>query len=126
MISSYGMTEMNSFSVLCDHDRYHVLPWVTVFLLDIDTGRPLPRKGKQTGRAAFFDMTQDGTWGGLVTGDLVTLDWDRACECGRTSVALEKKINRVSEIQGGDDKITCAATPQAQAEAMDFLTGLGG
>ena len=126
MTSSYGMTEMNSFSVLCDHDRYHVPPWVTTFLLDLDTGRPLPRKGKQTGRAAFFDMTQDGTWGGLVTGDLVTVDWDHPCECGRTSVAVEKKINRVSEIQGGDDKITCAATPQAQAEAMDFLTGLGG
>jgi hypothetical protein len=126
MISSYGMTEMNSFSVLCDHDRYHVLPWVTIFLLDLDTGQPLPRKGKQTGRAAFFDMTQDSTWGGLITGDLVTVDWDHRCECGRTSVALEKKINRVSEIQGGDDKISCAATPQAQAEAMDFLTGLGG
>jgi len=126
MISSYGMTEMNSFSVLCDHDRYHVLPWVTIFLLDLDTGQPLPRKGKQTGRAAFFDMTQDSTWGGLITGDLVTVDWDHCCECGRTSVALEKKINRVSEIQGGDDKISCAATPQAQAEAMDFLTGLGG
>jgi hypothetical protein len=126
MISAYGMTEMNSFSVLCDHDRYHVLPWVTVFLLDLDSGRPLSRTGKQTGRAAFFDMTQDSTWGGLVTGDLVAVDWDRPCECGRTSVALEKKINRVSEIQGGDDKITCAATPQAQAEAMDFLTGLGG
>jgi hypothetical protein len=126
MISSYGMTEMNSFSVLCDHDRYHILPWVTVFLLDLETGQPLPRKGKQTGRAAFFDMTQDSTWGGLITGDLVSVDWDHACECGRTSVALEKKINRVTEIQGGDDKISCAATPQAQAEAMDFLTGLGG
>jgi hypothetical protein len=41
-------------------------------------------------------------------------------------VAVAKRISRVSEIQGGDDKITCAATPQAQAEAMDFLTGLGG
>jgi len=71
-------------------------------------------------------MTQDSTWGGLVTGDLVTIDWDNTCKCGRTSVALEKKINRVSELQGGDDKISCAATPQAQSEAMDFLTGLGG
>jgi hypothetical protein len=126
MISSYGMTEMNSFSVLCDHDRYHVLPWVSVFLLDMDSGRPLPRKGKQTGRAAFFDMTQDSTWGGLVTGDLISVDWNQPCECGRSSVALEKKIERISTIQGGDDKITCAATPQAQAEAMDFLLGLGG
>jgi hypothetical protein len=126
MISAYGMTEMNSFSILCDHDCYHVQPWVTVFLLDLQTGQPLPRKGKQTGRAAFFDMTHDSTWGGVVTGDLVTVDWDNMCACGRTSVPLEKQIKRVSEVRGGDDKITCAATPQAQAEAMEFLTGLGG
>ena len=126
MTSGYGMTEMNSFSILCEHDHYHMLPWVTVYQLDLDTGRPLPRKGVQTGRAAFFDMTQDSTWGGLVTGDLVTIDWDNTCACGRNSVALQKKINRVSELQGGDDKISCAATPAAQAEAMDFLTGLGG
>lgn len=125
MISAYGMTEMNSFSVLCEHNRYHVLPWVTIFLLDLETGQPLPRKGKQTGRAAFFDMTAESAWGGLITGDLVTVDWDNQCECGRTSYALEKQINRVSEIQGGDDKISCAATPQAQADAMDFLTGFG-
>ncbi|MDB5724199.1 MAG: hypothetical protein JWQ16_953 [Novosphingobium sp.] len=127
MISAYGMTEMNSFSALCDQDRYHVLPWVTVFLLDLDTGQPLPRAGQQSGRAAFFDMTAESAWGGIVTGDLVSVDWDHQCECGRTSVALEKNISRVSEMQeGGDDKISCAATPQAQAEAMEFLTGYGG
>ena len=126
MISAYGMTEMNSFSVLCEHDRYHVLPWVTPYLLDLDTGQPLPRKGVQEGRAAFFDMTADSCWGGLITGDMVKIDWDTPCECGRTSYALEKQINRVAEIQGGDDKISCAATPQAQADAMDFLTGFGG
>lgn len=126
MISSYGMTEMNSFSVLCDHDRYHILPWVTPYLLDLESGQPLPRSGKQTGRASFFDMTADSCWGGLVTGDVVTIDWDTPCECGRTSYAMEKQINRVSELQGGDDKISCAATPQAQADAMDFLTGFGG
>ncbi len=126
MISSYGMTEMNSMTVLCDHDRYHILPWVTPYLLDLETGQPLPRKGKQTGRASFFDMTADSCWGGLVTGDVVTIDWDHQCECGRTSYTLEKQINRVSEIQGGEDKISCAATPQAQADAMDFLTGFGG
>jgi acyl-CoA synthetase (AMP-forming)/AMP-acid ligase II len=127
MISAYGMTEMNSFSVLCEHDRYHVLPWVTVYLLDLESGQPLARKGEQTGRAAFFDMTADSCWGGLITGDVVTVNWDHHCECGRSTVALEKKIQRVTEITGeGEDKISCAATPQAQAEAMDFLTGLGG
>jgi hypothetical protein len=126
MISAYGMTEMNSFSALCEHDRYHVLPWVAVYLLDLDSGQPLSRAGQQSGRAAFFDMTADSCWGGIVTGDMVTVDWDHQCECGRTSVALEKTISRVSEQQGGDDKISCAATPQAQAEAMDFLTGYGG
>jgi hypothetical protein len=126
MISAYGMTEMNAFSVLCEQDRYHVLPWVTLYLLDLDTGRPLPRKGVQTGRAAFFDMTMDSTWGGLITGDLISIDWDRQCPCGRTSFALEKRIQRVSALQGGDDKISCAATPGAQAEAMEFLTGFGG
>lgn len=125
MTSGYGMTEMNSFAVRCEHGRYHMLPWVTVYLLDLENGQPLPRKGTQTGRAAFFDMTQESTWGGIVTGDLVTVDWDTQCKCGRTSVGLHSKINRVSELQGGgDDKITCAATPQAQAEAMDFLVGL--
>jgi hypothetical protein len=126
MIASYGMTEINAFSVLCEHNRYHVLPWCTVYQLDLDTGLPLPRRGVQSGRAAYFDMTQDSTWGGIATGDMVTIDWDTPCRCGRTSVGIEKKINRISELQGGDDKISCAATPQAQAEAMDFLTGFGG
>ena len=100
---------------------------LTPYVLDLDSGQPLPRTGKQTGRAAFFDMTADSCWGGLVTGDMVTVDWDHRCECGRTSHAFEKKIHRVSEIrEEGDEKITCAATPGAQAEAMDFLTGFGG
>jgi hypothetical protein len=122
MTQCYGMTELNSFSVLCEHDHYHVLPWTTVFLLDLESGTPLPRQGVQTGRAAFFDITQDGTWGGVITGDLITVDWDTPCPCGRTSVGLRKNIQRVSELQGGDDKISCAATPSAQAEAMNFLT----
>jgi hypothetical protein len=122
MISAYGMTELNAQAIQCSHNKYHQLPWAIVYQLDLDTGRPLPRKGVQTGRAAFFDMTMDGTWGGIITGDLITVDWDTPCGCGRTSIAIDKKIQRVSEIQGGDDKISCAATPTAQAEAMDFLT----
>jgi hypothetical protein len=118
------MTELNSFSVSCEHHNYHFLPWLTVLALDHETGQPLPRKGKQTGRAAFFDMTHDGTWGGIVTGDKITVDFDNHCTCGRTSLCIDGKVQRFTEITGDDDKITCAATPSAQAEAMDFLLGL--
>ena len=125
MQSAYGMTEMNAFSVLCEAERYHLAPWVAPYILDADSGQPLPREGVQTGRAAFFDVTHDGTWGGIVTGDRVTAHYD-ACPCGRKTLSFEKKIQRFSEITGGDDKITCAATPGAQNEALDFLNALEG
>ncbi len=121
---SYGMTEMNAFSITCEHNRYHFLPWLTVFVLDRDSGQPLPRGGVQTGRAAFFDMTQEGTWGGIVTGDRITVNWDDPCPCGRSTLYVEGAVQRFSELEGGDDKITCAATPGAQAEALDYLTSL--
>ena len=122
--SSYGITEKNAFPVTCEHGFYHFLPWETVILLDRDTGKPLPRSGEQTGRASFFDMTHDGTWGGIITGDRITVDWDTPCTCGRTTPYIKGKVERYSEVEGGDDKITCAATPQAQADALDLLTSL--
>lgn len=121
---SYGMTEMNAMMIACEHGVYHVQPWVAVFQLDVDSGQVLPRQGTRTGRAAFFDLTQDGTWGGIVTGDQITVDWDTPCPCGRNTVGIRKEIQRLSELQGGTDKITCAAVPGAQAEAMDYLTTL--
>ncbi|TAL02164.1 MAG: hypothetical protein EPO08_07725 [Rhodospirillaceae bacterium] len=122
MMTGYGMTEMNAMTVTCEHDHYHMMPWVTIFILDLDTGKPKPRSGVQTGRAAFFDPTHDGTWGGIITGDQITIDWDTPCPCGRVTPAIKPAIARVSELQGGDDKISCAATPSAQAEAMEYLT----
>ena len=126
MAVTYGMTEMNTMSALCEHGRYHLAPWVVPWLLDLDTGQPLPRSGVQTGRAAFFDLTQDGAWGGIVTGDHGTIDWDTPCPCGRTTHGIDRKIQRLSELQGGEDKITCAATAGAQSEAIDYLTSLEG
>jgi hypothetical protein len=122
MQSAYGMTEMNGFSVSCEESHYHLLPWIAPFILDADSGRPLPREGVQTGRAAFFDVTHDGTWGGIVTGDRVTIDYT-PCRCGRRTAHFHKEIKRFSEITGEEDKISCAATPGAQAEALDFLNG---
>jgi hypothetical protein len=123
MRGSYGMTEGNFFLNNCEHDHYHVPPWVVVLLLHGDTGLPLPREGRQTGRASFFDLGQDGAWGGIVSGDRITVDYT-PCPCGRTTLHIDKQIQRFSEFQGGDDKITCAATPGAQDEALGFLNSL--
>jgi len=121
MISGYGMTEVNTQAMICEHDRYHFAPWLTVLVLDRDTGEAQPRRGMQTGRAAFYDMTHDGTWGGIITGDRIAVGYDGDCPCGRSTVYVDGPIQRFSELEGGDDKITCAATPAAQAEALDFL-----
>ena len=80
-----------------------------------------PRQGVQAGRAAFFDLAINGVWGGLITGDKVEIDWSE-CPCGRTTAHLSGDISRFSVEQGGTDKITCTATPEAHEEALDFLT----
>jgi hypothetical protein len=117
----YGMTEITSMNRMCEHRRYHFNPWLIPFVLDVETGASLPHRGRQTGRAAYFDLCMDGMWGGIVTGDRVTVGYDGDCPCGRTTPYADHDIYRYSERQGGNDKITCAATPEAHAEAMDYL-----
>ena len=90
------------------------------YVLDPQTGRLLDPVGVQTGRAGFFDLVPQSHWGGFATGDEVTADWN-PCACGRTSVHLHSSIQRFSEKEGGDDKITCAAADDAHAAAIDFL-----
>ena len=121
---SYGMSETMAMHMLCEHDRYHLSPWVIPFVLHPDTGESLPREGSVTGRAAFYDLSQNSRWGGYISGDEVTIDWDCQCPCGRTTPHYAMGIERYSEKRGGDDKITCAATPEAHQEAMDFLADM--
>ena len=74
----------------------------------------------QRGRAAFFDLIPQTYWGGFITGDEVTVHWE-PCECGRTTVHMDRDVQRFSEKQGGDDKITCAAAEDAHQAALDLL-----
>jgi hypothetical protein len=121
----YGFSESSTFHWACEEGRYHVMPWVIPFVLDPDTSEPLPRTGRQTGRAAVYDIPLRAHWGGVISGDEVTIDWDLYCPCGRSSVAFEKDIVRYSEKQGvEDDRITCAATQDVQNEAIDFMKGV--
>ncbi len=118
----YGFSEASTFHWACEEGRYHVMPWVIPFVLDPDTSEPLPRTGRQTGRAAVYDILIKAHWGGVISGDEVTIDWDLVCPCGRTSVAYENDIMRYSEKEGvEDDRITCAATHEVQNEAVDFM-----
>jgi hypothetical protein len=121
----YGFSESSTFHWACEEGRYHVMPWVIPFILDPANSEPLPRTGRQTGRAAVYDILLKAHWGGVISGDEVTIDWDNLCPCGRSSVAFEKDIMRYSEKEGvDDDRITCAATQDVQNEAIDFMKGL--
>ncbi|MGE0829747.1 MAG: hypothetical protein AB7O04_10395 [Hyphomonadaceae bacterium] len=120
---TYAMSEVRASHDMCAHGHYHFSPTVIPFQLDPDTSEVLPRQGKVTGRAAFFDLCAEGRWGGFITGDAINVDWDTPCPCGRTVPFVYGPIRRYSEMNGGvDDKISCAATENAHKEAMDFLT----
>ena len=120
---SYAMSEVIAVHPQCKHERYHIMPWVIPFILDPDTSKPLPRSGVQKGRAAFMDLCGHSHWGGFITGDEIEIDWS-PCVCGMTTPHVHNKIQRFSEIRGGSDKITCAAGPDAHAEALGFLNDL--
>lgn len=122
IVHSYGMSEIMANHMMCSHDRYHMGVTAILFILDPDTGAALPRKGVQTGRAAFFDLVADTYWGGFVSGDEITVDWDGTCKCGRKTVHISPAIERYSVKRGGDDKITCAAAADAHDEALNYLT----
>jgi hypothetical protein len=123
LMPGYGMTELSCVHTMCEFGRYHVQPWVIQLVLDEETSQLLPRAGVQRGRCAFFDLMPRDHWGGVITGDEVEVDYDTPCRCGATTVHLGPDIARLSDKRGGSDKITCAATPQAHAEAMEFLVG---
>jgi hypothetical protein len=121
----YGMSEVMASHLMCDHERYHIEPWSILFLLDPDTGEILPRRGVRTGRAAFYDLQAESYWGGFVSGDEITVDWS-PCACGRKSPNMARTVERYSEKRGGDDKITCAAAPDAHESALGYLTEITG
>ena len=76
----------------------------------------------QTGRAAFYDLFVQPHWGGVITGDEITVDWDTPCACGRTSVHIAHDIVRFSEKQGfEDDRISCSATQEVHDSVVGFL-----
>lgn len=129
IFDTYGMSEMTSIAPLCDEGHYHIPPYIIPYLLDGESSEPLPRTGRQTGRFGFIDLFPSEHWGGFVSGDRVTVagwDDDASCRCGRTGPFIESTIQRFSELNGGEDKITCAGAPAAQDKAIEYLARIGG
>lgn len=118
----YGMSEMMTSFVQCEHGNYHIPPIIIPFVLDPISGNPFPKSGTQTGRFAFLDLMPDTFWGGFISGDEVTLSgFDHDCHCDRKGAYIGAKIRRYSASEGGDDKINCSGAPEAHDKAMEFL-----
>jgi hypothetical protein len=123
LAESYGMSEMTSLMPKCEAGKYHAFPWMLLFLLDPETGEPAPRTGTHTGRFGVIDLAYQQRWGGVLSGDEVTMTFDR-CACGRDGPFIDDEVRRYSEKEGGDDKITCAGAPEAHDNALAFLAEL--
>lgn len=118
-----SMSEVMGVAPRCSHGFYHYPPHTVVSVLDADA-RELPREGQQTGRLALFDLMAQTYWGGFISGDRVTIDWNDDCPCGWKGPRMHGDIQRFAEMEGGDDKITCAGTQKAYNEFLDFVTNI--
>jgi hypothetical protein len=108
----YSMQEINTPFPRCPSGRYHVAPWVLALPLDASGEHLLDAgEGEVEGRAAFFDLSLDGRWGGVISGDRVTVD-ARRCPCGHSGPTIGSDIVRYSDLETGD-KISCAGTIDA-------------
>jgi hypothetical protein len=110
---AYGMQELNTLSPRCNKGRYHVAPWLLLLLLD-ESGEHLiepSATGEHEGRAAFLDLSLEGRWGGVISGDKIRVTWER-CGCGNGSASINADIRRYADLAGGD-KIACAGTIDA-------------
>ena len=117
---SYGMTELNTYNIACSKGVYHVFPWNIPMVLD-QNGTPLPRIGVQTGRAGYFDLLAQSYWGGILTGDRITVHYDEECGCGWKGPWIEDNVQRFSELMGGEDIISCAGVQSAYSDFMEYI-----
>jgi hypothetical protein len=119
--SMYGMSECMGLAPQCDEGYYHFFPYTIPVMIDED-GTVLPREGVHTGRLGLFDLLAESYWGGFMSGDRVTMNWDYACECGWKGPRIDRNVARFADLEGGDDKITCAGTAQAYSDFMDYVS----
>jgi len=115
---NYSMQELQSGMPRCRKGgRYHLPPWVVPLILDKSGDNLLPtEQGEYEGRAAFFDLSLDGRWGGVISGDRVSIDFS-PCACGARGPSIRDDIIRYADLEG-DDKIGCAGTVDAYVRGV--------
>jgi hypothetical protein len=116
----YGMQEIQTVMPKCAKGgRYHIPAWVVCLPLDRDGEKLMPGvgEGRVEGRAAFFDLSVEGRWGGIISGDRIEVDYG-PCACGTKSPSISEPIQRYADLEG-DDKIACSGTIDA------YVRGLG-
>jgi hypothetical protein len=115
----YGMQEIQTVMPKCEKGgRYHIPAWLVCLPLDRDGESLMPGvgEGKVEGRAAFFDLSIDGRWGGIISGDKIEVDYG-PCPCGAKSPSITDPILRYADLEG-DDKIACSGTIDAYVRGI--------
>ena len=114
----YGMQEIQTSMPMCRAGgRYHIPSWLVALPLNKNGDELLPiGKGEIEGRAAFFDLSMDGRWGGVISGDHIHIDFS-PCACGAKSPSIRDNIVRYADLEG-DDKIGCAGTVDAYVRGL--------
>lgn len=113
----YGMQETQTSMPRCSEGRYHIPAWMVCLPLDKDGSNLLPIGEEEiTGRAAFFDLSIDGRWGGVISGDRIVVSF-KPCSCGSPSPSIRDNIARYADLEG-DDKIACSGTVDAYVRGI--------
>lgn len=96
----YGMTESNSIFVECtEGNNKHVPPWIEPILFD-DNMEPIIKKtGKVTGRYGFLEPSSKSFPGFIMTGDLITIDYDGCPNCSKKT-PIVTQIGRAPTVEG--------------------------
>ena len=111
----YGMAEMSGFCPISHKTGgWTIPPWIVALVLDKKGEtllNPEDGNGQTEGRFAFVDLLVEGRWGGLISGDQVTVDFSPGRDGLKTP--LVRNLFRYKDLPGGDDKLSCAGTIDA-------------
>ncbi len=115
----YGMQEINTSMPRCQEGgRYHLPAWLVAVPLNKEGDALVSGTGEGAieARAAFFDLSMDGRWGGVISGDRIEIDFG-PCACGNRSPSIKDEIVRYADLEG-DDKIGCSGTVDAYVRGL--------